>query len=267
MILLLMCGDVEANPGPVNQGSQPGRSTRQSTLTMTEGTVGLCDIMRELRETRSQVNEKIDALGTKLDERYTELEGEIVTLKGEFAELKVDRNSLRQKVDDLENRARRNNVIIHGIEEDVKESWLDTEEKACRTLQEGLGLEVDGQWFERVHRVGKPSKKGRPIMALCSSFKRKAQLMQAAKERKPEGLFINDDFSVPVREARKKLGAVMKQKREAGHIANLRYNKLIVKSETGKQNIYMYDEGTDAVSQVRNSFQESVVPDDNQGDE
>lgn len=84
VVLLIMTGDIETNPGPGPQDSQTGRQTRQTTLTCSDGSIGLGDIMRELKDTRLQVNEKIDALGAKLDERYTELKEEMNTLKVEF---------------------------------------------------------------------------------------------------------------------------------------------------------------------------------------
>ena len=112
---LLLCGDVELNPGPGPSSSQGGRNTRQTTLSISEGAVDLSDIMREFKDTRQQVNEKIDALGERMEERCTRLENDLESLRADITRTKEERDEVKQKLDDLENRSRRNNIVFHGI--------------------------------------------------------------------------------------------------------------------------------------------------------
>ena len=220
--------------------------------------MGLSDIIRELKDTRQQVNEKIDTLGEKMEERCTRLENDLELLRAEITRTKEEKDEVKQKLDDLENRSRKNSIVFHGIREKVGETWEDTEKTLCYTLSEKLNIAVDDGYFERAHRVGKPNVKGRPIITLCSSYKKKVRLMKISKEKKPEGLYANEDYSETVRQARRKLTEVMKKKRDLGFTAFLSYNKLIVKNSLGKQNIYMVDMATQTVMRVRRSFDDAI---------
>ncbi|KXJ09267.1 hypothetical protein AC249_AIPGENE26535 [Exaiptasia diaphana] len=62
--------------------------------------------------------------------------------------------NLQDKVDDLENRSRRNNLCFDGIEESVGESWSQTEEKVKQVMSNKLDIsEAEEVVIERAHRV------------------------------------------------------------------------------------------------------------------
>ena len=261
-----LCGDMEMNPGPPGQ-----RGGIQTRLSASQGKLGLdsnvsdalSDIMREIKETRLEMNSKIDELGLKLEARYQELQGEVTSLK---KELEVNRT----KLDDLENRSRRNNIVVHGVEEKEKETWEETEDILCTKLSESLGLTISPEHFERAHRTGKPNSKGRPIIALCNNFKTKKMILKAARDMKPPGLYVNEDFSPGIRSVRQALSKVMKTKRDKGLTAFLSYNKLIVRHDEGMQNIYTYDTDRRRLVQLKTSFIEPtvrVLPDDQLSEE
>lgn len=253
--ILMCCGDIESNPGPGSAQAQGSRVTRQGSVSTPDGNLGFADIMRELKETRIQVNDKIDALGERMEAKYQVLEENIDLLKQELSETKKERDNMRHKIDDLENRSRRNNIIFHGVSETEHE---DCELKLCDTINEKLELSVDAGNFERVHRLGRPNRNGRPLIALCSSYKIKMQILKAVKDTKPAGFFVNEDYSEPVRHARKILNDMKKTKRELGYSAFLVYNKLVVKNDARKENVYILEEGTQKVEQIRRSFDDTI---------
>ncbi|XP_047142886.1 uncharacterized protein LOC124817125 [Hydra vulgaris] len=80
---------------------------------------------------------------------------------------------------ELEDRSRRNNLRINGIDESVNETWEQSEKKVQELLKSKLGFEINFS-FERAHRVGmnRSDEKGignlsltdvKPLLGLSSS--------------------------------------------------------------------------------------------------
>ena len=82
----------------------------------------------------------------------------------------ADVNSdLKEKLRDLEDRNRRNNLRIDGIKESVKETWEETENKVQQLFQNQLGITTKLH-IERAHRTGKNKigdKRPRTIVLKC----------------------------------------------------------------------------------------------------
>jgi len=299
LLILLTAGDIESNPGPPpgpgpdnhSQGNSKGSNEalaagvggvttrlssqtkhRQQLLSFHDGGPSLQDIMKELKATRCEMNQKIDALSIKLEDRYEELKSEITGLQTALEESKKETEQVKVKLEDLENRSRRNNLIIHGLgaEQSSGESWDETEVKVCEVLKEKLDLELDGTDFKRVHRMGKATPKGRPVMAMCTNFKTKSMILKAARNQKPEGIYITEDLSQSVRDARTSLHTLKQKKSELGYTAFLSYNKLIVKSASGQKNVYVYNKGTRSPVKIKSTFPDTAkvvntADDDNYG--
>ena len=60
-------------------------------------------------------------------------------------------------------------------------------------------------------------------------FKDRDAVLQAARVNKPQGMFVNEDFSQRVVSRRKELIPAMREARDRGKIAYLSFDKLIVK--------------------------------------
>ena len=65
---------------------------------------------------------------------------------------KIDPEYAEQKLIDLEDRSRRNNLRVDGILETPGETWEDCEEKLQQVFQEKLGLECPIE-IKREHRT------------------------------------------------------------------------------------------------------------------
>ena len=87
--------------------------------------------------------------------------------------------NIRNKLSELEDRSRTNNIRLDGIAEEPGETWEECERKVQRLLSEEL--DINNAVIERAHRVKayspekKSSKKLRPRTVACkllSSFKR-----------------------------------------------------------------------------------------------
>lgn len=154
----------------------------------------------------------------------------LVSLSHEFAIFQTSIDKFSTKSEYLENQSRRNNILIDGIPDEKNESWQDTESKAKKLLAEKLELNPSTIEVERAHRNGKYEDGGRPrsIIMKLLRFKDKEEILKRAKSLKGTKIFINEDFSEKVRLRRKELLPQLKEAREHGNIAYLRYDQLIV---------------------------------------
>jgi len=142
--------------------------------------------------------------------------------------------SLRDKVDDLENRSRRNNLCFEGIEESGRHETWDESEKIIKDLiNDKLELNADEIQIERAHRVGKPKgHKSRTIIAKFLNYKDREQILKSRRQLKGTSITIREDYSDLVAEKRKNLVPQMLEARRNGKIAYLRHDKLIVHERT-----------------------------------
>jgi uncharacterized protein YqgV (UPF0045/DUF77 family) len=175
----------------------------------------------EVKTSLASVKEQVNSLTTK----DTRIEEELNALTDYVQDLDAT-------ADYLENQSRRNNIRIDGIPEVAGETWEVTELQLKNTLVKDLGFtnaEVDTIKVERSHRTGKnlpvhPSRApghsktatASSIVAKLDSFKDREAILKRARERRPQGLFFNEDFSKKVIETRKRLQPELQRHREAG---------------------------------------------------
>lgn len=149
-------------------------------------------------------------------------------------------STMSEKMDELEDRSRRNNLRFSNIEEDSDETWLVSENKIRSTL-ENLGVEnVNEMIIERAHRTGKFYEgKQRVIVAKFLNYKDKELVMNKYIEKRYwlTKFYINEDFSAGTVALRKDLFKKAKVLRDAGNYARVNYRSLIVKkNDTQFQN-------------------------------
>ena len=70
----------------------------------------------------------------------------------EIHDYQIDPEYVEQKLIDLEDRSRRNNLRLDGILETPGETWEDREEKLKQVFQEKLGFECPTE-IKRAHRT------------------------------------------------------------------------------------------------------------------
>lgn len=92
--------------------------------------------------------------------------------------------ALHDSQDDLDNRSRRNNLILYGLLDAVNESWAESEEKVVSFFSDKLDISVTPTSIERAHRLGKYQVEStRPLIVKFLSFKDKRVLAAASKLR------------------------------------------------------------------------------------
>ena len=102
------------------------------------------------------------------------------------------------KIDYLENQSRRNNIVLHGLEETDRETWEETEH-IVRSAVAQIDIELEDADIERAHRVGCIRGGERPIVCKLSYYKLKVMILRDGKYLRETGTFISEDFSEKVR--------------------------------------------------------------------
>ena len=122
--------------------------------------------------------------------------------KEDINELWKDNNQLCERLRDLEDRSRRDNLRIDGIAEVENEMWEQTEEILQSLFKEKLQLENIS--VERAHRVGNKEKNNkRTIIVKLASFKGKLKIISEARKLKGTPTSINEDYSKETLKIRK----------------------------------------------------------------
>ena len=110
----------------------------------------------------------------------------------------------------LQNRSRRNNLRIDGLQETPNETWKTCEEKVQEILKNNLGFATEVE-IDRCHRVKSRNQsgqhQGRPRTIICrfNKFKDKQQILNNAKKLRDTGIYIYEDFSKDTMDLRKTL--------------------------------------------------------------
>ena len=193
---LLTCGDVEANPGPNTRQMTLTESLQEKHSTQDTGKpIDMDVILRELRGVKTELGNKMDTLIKNLDNKVDKLgkdvnelkegskrtEEVIKSLSEENVSLRKTIDELTKDLDSMKGQMRRDNLIFHGIGQDRKESWDDTESKVKRFITHKLDVPSDDMKFERVHRLTNATSVPQPIIAKFSHFKDRDQVLRSAR--------------------------------------------------------------------------------------
>jgi hypothetical protein len=177
--------------------------------------------VRILEKTNKDIEESLTVTQDIQDKKVCELEKK---MKNKNSVGEEEKNKLRQ----LEDRLRRNNLRIDGLPENDQETWDQTEKKLLILFENELNIRnVD---IERAHRVGKKEEtKTRTIVAKILHYKDKIKVLHSSNRLKGTGIYINEDFSYETTVIRKKLVEEMKIHRKNGKYSSINYDKLIVR--------------------------------------
>lgn len=122
----------------------------------------LADHDKTFREIKIRLD-KIETACASIDEMQTELGKVNETCTENAAQI----NALSARINDAENRSRRNNLVFYGIEDKPKETWPDSEKIIIEHCKQILDIQLEPRDIERAHRIGSSQTgKCRPIRSL-----------------------------------------------------------------------------------------------------
>lgn len=253
LALILLCsGDVERNPGPDGVTDDGQISNLQKSIEtliaanskyQSENSSRLDNIALGISEIRTRVT----ALEASIQD-LTQVRDDVNQLKTEVENIKAELNFSRsvsannmelvEIVDDLNNRSRRNNLIIKGLSETENETHSQLESRVKDFFSEVLGVQVG--ILERIHRLGysRPNY-SRPVIIKLLDYRDRVAILKNAPKLKhhgPDKIWIDEDFSPRTRLARSKLWAFGKELRSQNIKTRLRIDKLY-----SDKKIFAYD--------------------------
>ena len=164
------------------------------------------NLKQEISELKSSLDftEKVE----KLEENMKDVDARVQ----DIYEYQVDPNYVLDKLAELEDRSRRNNVRIDGINEEKSKTWEMCETKIKNIFQDKLKIH-DDIIIERAHRKkGKTTrnniagrKQPRKIVIELANYKDKRLIWGNVHKLKGSDIFINEDFSRQTTDLRKEL--------------------------------------------------------------
>ena len=172
--------------------------------------------LNKLEMAQSTIIKDVEDLKNSFKETDIEIQecNSKLSLKADRTEVEV----LKEKIDDLENRSKRNNVVIWGVPEGSEKDFASMEEFIeVELLQRHMRLERKIEVM-RAHRSSfrrNPSEnetpKPRPIHVYMLRYTDKVNLLKLAASKlkdnkyKESMIFISDDVSKSIRDDRSKL--------------------------------------------------------------
>lgn len=288
-LLLMLCGDVESNPGPPKQVRQSDRvATRQSTISFSadrrasvepmRGPVGslfperthdrsqseLFTFLTQMKEDLSTQNKcvmnEVKSINTKIDdltERVKNLKTENEKLKKSNNSLKTQLSLVATKLDYLEGQSRRNNLRFNGLHGKSDENWDVTEEKVRSFIKNDMEMpEYESVEIERAHRLKSRDRNKCTIIVKFTKFKDRQNILRRAGEvfDSKSAFSVQADYTQRVKKHRRELGKKMIAARDAGQEARVTFDKLIIGNK-----LYRYDDETESVILVRDKSKPTRV--------
>ena len=200
--------------------------------------------MKEIKDLKAEVSDLKDSLEfteNVIEKKLEKLETESDNLEDKVQDIwdyQIDPDYIQHKLIELEDRSRRNNIRIDGLEEEEGETWEISDAKATKVFIEKLGIEK-GIIIERAHRTkknykDKDKKRPRSIGLSLANFKDKNIILKNVNKPKGSDVYINEDFSRETTELRKKLWEEVKQLRSEGKFGYLNYRSITTRDQVKK---------------------------------
>ena len=152
------------------------------------------------------------------------------SIQNEVSENKAE---LKEQLRIQEDRSRRNNIRVDGIEEDENETWENTENKLRSFLYDELEI-TDELYIERAHRVRRrkdvkfnSNNTPRTIVAKFLDYKEKKEAMRRHYKLKDTTYSVREDFPKETLDIRKKLWDQVKKLQENEKYAVIKYDQIV----------------------------------------
>ena len=204
------------------------------------------NLKQEISELKSSLDFTEDVLEKKV-EKLEENMKDVDARVRDIYEYQANPNYVRVKLAGLEDRSRRNNLCIDGINEEKGKAWEMCETKIKNIFQEKLEIH-DDMIIERAHRTkGKTTwkntagkKRPRTIVIKLNNCKHESVILRNVHKPKGSDIFINEDFSKQTTDFRKELWKEVKQLRSEGKVAYLNYRTVVTKKRNNEGQIYVH---------------------------
>lgn len=157
--------------------------------------------------------------------------------------VRIENAQINSRLNDLEDRSRRDNLLFYGVQDHPSETWAESEAHIRNLVSGHLNMALTDDAIARAHRLGAfVPNKTRPIIAKFSSFKSKENILSQKSKFKTAGVSVGEDFCRATRQSRKKL---VEYGKASGQTYSLRADKLVINKKK-----YVYCAATDSVCEI-----------------
>lgn len=217
--------------------------------------IAVWDKMEKVEEMFGRIELKLHDMDGKLE--Y--ITKEMTALKLENKELKENAEKQEKRIELLEREVRRKNLVVKGVVDEEREGETDTQEKIVSVLQKiGVGIDVNNE-VEEIRRIGRyEARRTRPILIKLVTFNKKQEVLKNATKLKGSDIWINEDYPREIQEERRKLFPKLKQAREKGYRAHIRYNKLIIDNKASESEDMRRDSHQAAITEGERDASHSI---------
>ena len=220
--LLLLGGDIEEDPGPLEMEDLEnfGKVWMAQLMEQFQGVVN--EGNKKLHYELSILNAKVSKIEndlSSLKERIGEQEEAIDSLERAQFEAAAALNEVEEKVEQQDQRSRRDNVLLYGIPEPDADSHGNPEDcvgTVASTVNKVLENPLQACDIARAHRVGKHREgKTRPVIAQLIHSADKVAILRKRQDLKAKDIGVSSDLTETQREN-------IRRAREEGYFAYYR---------------------------------------------
>ncbi|KAH8025770.1 hypothetical protein HPB51_011448 [Rhipicephalus microplus] len=181
---LLCCGDIESNPGPDEWQKEVLTMLKELKAETGRLAQGQVDISANVATAQKSFEEGFVAMNTRIlkieaqCDKIDDVKERLILAEEAVKTFEQTSTVMSSRLDVIEDRARRDNLIFHGIP-DAKESWIQTEEKIVSLLMQHVDPNITDDVIERAHRLGGSYQENRcrPVIVKFSRFKLRQQVL------------------------------------------------------------------------------------------
>lgn len=222
-----------------------------TTALIREVTQKFSDIMKEkfckFTETLEKISTTLESQSKRIaeaEQRVSDVEDMVTGLEGRLAEAERKIKVMADRIDDMENRSRRNNIYVLNLKKGMEgkhpinffETWLPT----------ALGLEVSPGAKSSIkidcahRRLGLRGARPRPVINKFHNSRDKPRIMAAVRatpnlEYEGQRILINQDLSSAVRERRRAFNDVCQTLIDKGIHFGMRFPATLIVNHNGTE--------------------------------
>ena len=188
------------------------------------------------RAFEARLESRFDILLAECREKHASMELDIANLKDEVGKLTIALRKSDEKVDELENRSRRNNIVLFNVPE---HSEGDDCIAFVKNLLKDAGCPEVKDAIQRAHRSGRPSReenpRPRPVHVGFSTYVSKEKARKSlieffkgkGKKDQHAKFFVSHDYSRRVQQMRREKLPMLKKLKEEGKNVFMVYPAII----------------------------------------
>ncbi|KAH9382493.1 hypothetical protein HPB48_010921 [Haemaphysalis longicornis] len=172
---------------------------------MSQAITELKDAQESIFKSIADINKRLQALETQ-SAAYDSWKLDTDETRQVLQRMEKENATLKARLDDAEDRSRRDNLVFYGITDSKSETWQDSEKKIIALAAEKLQFDIPTGTITRAHRIGRFAPgRNRPIIVKFSAIKIKELVFAKRSSLDDSDFSISLDFCPATRLPRKKL--------------------------------------------------------------